>query len=105
MAFLGCWFSFQHLDVLSNFSSCCCPAALTSLWEHGGWACCLRSRGLCLRRGVEKGLGISPSALPGWGTRTSVLNFSCAHTPLLFLVWFFPAHNGFHDGHQHCGPA
>lgn len=55
MAFLGCWFSLQHRDVLlSNFSPCCCPAALISLGEHGGWACCLHSRGLCLRRGWRK---------------------------------------------------
>lgn len=63
-------------------------------------------QGPVLEEGVEKGLGISPSALPGWGKRTSVLNFSCVHThPLLFPVWFFPAHSGVHDGHQHCGPA
>lgn len=30
---------------------------------------------------MEKGLDISPSALPGWGKRTSVLNFSCANMP------------------------
>lgn len=106
-AFLGCWVSLSASGCSSNFSPSCCPATLISLWEWEGWACCLRSRGLCLRRGWEK---VSASFLllcqvelrgPRFGSPLLMRTH-----PLSFLVWFFPTHSGVHDGsHHHCGLA
>lgn len=100
MAFLGCWFSLPVL--LLNFSPHCFPAApyfFLGLW---GWGCCLHPKDCAPGGGWRKvwgGLSLSSQV----GVRGPLSSTSCAHT-LPFLVWFFPAHNGVHDGrHQHWG--
>lgn len=68
MASLGAGFLFG-IGLFFSLTSAL-AAVLLHLLPRGnveGGGCCLRSRSPRLRRGVEKGLGISPSALPGWG--------------------------------------
>lgn len=82
MAFLGCWFSLQHRDVLLSNQPLllsCCTYFLGGTWRVGLLSAL---QGPVLEEGVEKGLGISPSALPG-GVRGPPFSTSraCTHIP------------------------
>lgn len=94
-------FSIGKFYLHSNFSPCCCPAALISFLFFLGnlrVTCCLHPRGLCLGRGSRggSGLSISPSAQSGWSRRASGLgrhtrgHLSClalwAHTAGCHLI-------------------